>query len=148
MTTTDNFDGNKAEMIGMIPDQMWEKETKFSGHMFIENWFQPNPSVVDKTVSSTIGSSQEGNIFVRGYLPCYTVIETACVGAGGYETCYTSTYTACPSGGGGSGGGDTGTPGHGAGGGGGSSGTAVSNFILSKASQQMYPRFTLLVRSL
>ena len=141
MTTSKTFDGSKAEMISMIPDQIWEKDKNFSGHMFIENWFVPNLSVVSRTKNSTIPinieSKKTGNKVVNGFPQCYTAIEKSCVGAGDGETCYTNTRTVClggggdGGGGGGSGwggggnsggvsggGGGTGTPGGGGGGGG------------------------------
>lgn len=142
MTISKEFDGSKAEMITMIPDQIWEKDTNFSGHMFIENWFEPNLSVVSRTRNSVIPTNSNGHKpgdkVVNGFPQCYTAIETACVGAGDGQTCYTSTHTACAGGGGGNGGsggggfggggnsggfggggGGTGTPGGGGGGAGG-----------------------------
>ncbi|MBB6269988.1 hypothetical protein HDF26_000415 [Pedobacter cryoconitis] len=138
MTTSKAFDGSKAEMISMIPDQIWEKGKKFSGHMFIENWFAPNISVVSRTKNSTIptiiNSKKPGDKVVNGFMDCYTATETACVGAGDGETCVTNTTTVCVGGGGnggnpgggggwgGDGGGGTGTPGGAGGGGGGNPG--------------------------
>ncbi|MBB5635340.1 hypothetical protein HDE68_001225 [Pedobacter cryoconitis] len=139
MTTSKAFDGSKAEMISMIPDQIWEKGKNFSGHMFIENWFSPNISVVSRTKNSTIpkniNSKNPGDKVVNGFMDCYTATETACVGAGGGETCVTNTTTVCVGGGGGNpgggggggdGGGSTGTPG-GAGGSGGGGGNGNNN---------------------
>jgi hypothetical protein len=122
MTTSKAYDGSKAEMISMIPDQVWEKDKNFSGHMSIENWFVPNLSVVARTKNSTvptnISNEKPGDKVVNGFPQCYTAIQTSCVGAGGGETCYTNTRTVCLGGGGNSGGGSGG----GSWGGGGNSG--------------------------
>ncbi|WP_183878047.1 hypothetical protein [Pedobacter cryoconitis] len=127
MTTSKAFEGSKAEMISMIPDQIWEKGKKFSGHMFIENWFVPNISVVSRTKNSTIPTNinpkKAGDKVVNGFMDCYTATETACVGVGGGETCVTNTTTVCVGGGGGNPGGGGGYGGGGTGGGGGDAGT-------------------------
>ncbi|AMP98946.1 hypothetical protein AY601_2042 [Pedobacter cryoconitis] len=155
MTTSKAFDGSEAQMISMIPDQVWEKDKNFSGHMFIENWFVPNLSVVSRTRNSTIPTNstehKPGDKVVNGFPQCYTAIETACVGAGDGQTCYTTTHTACAGGGGGNGGsgggswggggnsggvsgggGGTGTPGGGGGGAGGGGNGGTSGSIANK----------------
>lgn len=130
MTTSKAFDGSKAEMISMIPDQVWEKGTNFSGHIFVENWFEPNLAVVDRTKNSTIPANSNGHKpgdkVVNGFPQCYTAIETACVGAGDGQTCYVSTHTACVGSGGGSSGGSGGGSGGGGGGGGAGGGGSSS----------------------
>lgn len=113
MTTSKAYDGSKAEMISMIPDQVWEKDKNFSGHMFVENWFVPNLSVVAMTKGSTIASNKPGDKVVNGFPQCYESITTACVGAGGGETCTTTIRQACMGGGGGNSGGGGGSGGTG-----------------------------------
>jgi len=129
ITTTKEFDGSKAEMVSLIPDQVWKKDTEFSGHMLIENWFNPNVYFVNvskNSISSAGGSNHKpGDKVVNGFPQCYTTSVTYCVQVGEGSTCFTNTTETCAGGStggggggsGGGGGGGVGTPGGGGGGG-------------------------------